>query len=123
MAMTCSICWWEADGPLQSEDEPRSANHNYTLRQARQNFLDHGHMYDLGREISYLKSESDERIALLQFVRRVMTGEAEFSQDILNSLLKAENERIRDRTCAPQLSDLEEETLLRALLSAKPDEP
>lgn len=119
IAMTCSICWWEADGPIDSEDEPRSVNHGYSLRQARANFVDHGHMYDLGREISYLIEESTERTALLDYVRQVQLGQAEFSQSTLIELIRAEDEHMRSAADEARVSDADEEAMLRALMEAR----
>lgn len=118
--MTCSICWWEADGEVQSEDEPRGANHNYTLRRARENFIDHGHMYDLGSEISYLKSESDERRALLEYARSAQSGEVELSQDALNRLIKAADNHMRAEADKARVSDTDEEEMLRVLMEGSP---
>ena len=97
IAMTCSICWWEADGQIDSEDEPRSVNHGYSLRQARANFLDHGHMYDLGREISYLKTQSEERVALLFYIGQVQSGNTKLDQETLEKLIRAEDKNMRNQ--------------------------
>lgn len=116
IAMTCSICWWEAEGPIDSEDEPRSVNHGYTLRQARANFLDHGHMYDLGREIPYLKTQSKERAALLDYVSRIQSGKAKLDQTRLEKLIRAEDEHMRNQADEARLPNDDDEEMLKAMM-------
>ena len=116
IAMTCSICWWEADGPIESEDEPRIVNQGYSLRQARANFLDHGHMYDLGREISYLKAQSKERAALLFYVGQVQSGNTNLDQETLEKLIRAEDEHMRNQADEVRMPNDDDEEMLKALM-------
>lgn len=118
--MTCSICWWEADGPIQSKDEPNSVNHGYTLRGTHENYLDHAHMYDLGREISYLHEPSDERIALLEYVREIQSGDRKFDQNLFVRLIMAEDKHKRIRADIDRQSDAAEDAMLRASLDDRP---
>lgn len=97
--------------PIQSEYETRSVDHGYTLCQGRANFLDHGHMHYLGRETSYLKSESQERIRMLDYMRRDQNCDAEFSQDKLIELIRAENECMRSRAHKARAPDSDEEAM------------
>lgn len=41
-AYICSVCFWEIDTFVQSDDEPSDMNHQLTLKQARANFLKFG---------------------------------------------------------------------------------
>lgn len=76
-------------------------------------------MYDLGREIPYLKKESSERAALLGYVRRVQDGHAEFSQAALIELIRAEDEQMRSEADKARLPEADEEAILRALMDAQ----
>lgn len=120
IAMTCSICWWEADGAIVSDDARSSTNHGYSIRRARENFRRHGHMYDSGREISYLTTPSEARRALMEYVRRVLAGETALSQQALCGLIAAEDDHMRSTTRATSDPDADEEAMLRALMTAAP---
>lgn len=116
---TCSICWWEVVGiPPENENEKCGGpNHGYSLRQARENFIQHGHMYDAGKSIRYLQDESDTRKDMMHYVRAVLAGRTELDQTQLFKLVRAEEETIRtpsepyDQTAAD-----EEERLLKVIM-------
>ena len=54
-------------------DASGGPNHGYSLADARNNFIDHGDMYELrdDRRISVVATPSRHRLAILQFVMNV----------------------------------------------------
>lgn len=84
----CAICWCEDDG----QDDPYAdevwggPNYEYSLTHARQNFLDHGHMYDTGNGIEVVEKPSQRRLDLMRFVEAVGNG-ATPDQERLNRLI------------------------------------
>lgn len=115
---TCSICWWEVIGiPLEDEDEICGGpNHGYSLRQARENFIRHGHMYDAGKPIRYLQDESDTRKDMMHYVRAVLAGRTELDQTQFLKLVRAEEETIRTPSKPYDRTDADEEERLFKVL-------
>lgn len=72
----CTICWWEDDG--QDDDRANEVwggpNGPYSLSKARENFEDHGHMYDVGQGIEVVEKPKQGRIDLLRYVFAVKDG-------------------------------------------------
>ncbi|MBL1435295.1 MAG: hypothetical protein COB08_003750 [Rhodobacteraceae bacterium] len=89
----CLICWWEDDG----QDDHNSClvlwgpNQGYSLDAARENFGNHKHMYDLGKEIDYLKESDRWRDDLMRIVRPAMEGESPFDIRAFKLWLSAYN--------------------------------
>jgi hypothetical protein len=79
----CVICWWEDDGQDDhgSNLDKGGPNHGSSLDHARKNFLDHGHMYDLGNEIYCLKKPDKWRDALMEIVRPALESGVAFDVD------------------------------------------
>lgn len=69
----CPICWWEDDGQNdQDADIVRGGpNSHYSLADARRNFADHHHMYDLGDEIPAVEQPSPARLELLNYLHSI----------------------------------------------------
>ena len=116
IAATCSICWWEADGLDLFDDEVRgSPNVGYSLRQAQQNFQQHGHMYDAGEATKYLAEGSEGRDRLMAYVSSVQRGKTNLDQATLDRLITEECAYWPWQGQALDLQD--EETMLRILLA------
>lgn len=115
----CDICWWEVDCEEGVPDDRVSGgpNRGYSLRMARRNFEDHGHMYDLGKEIRHLKETSESRARLMAYVDGVRRGEVELEQATLDRLIRDEQDSWRQVEAAydPEAAAAEE-ALLRALM-------
>ena len=121
MTAVCSICWWEIGGLELSEDEVCAGpNKGYSLRRARANFLDHGHMYDAVKPIDYLATESEGRTKLMNYVRAVQRGEEALDPSRLHVLIDQERDSWPWRTSSadPSADGPDEEALLRALMTA-----
>lgn len=69
----CPICWWEDDGQNdQNADKARRGpNSRFSLTDARRNFADHHHMYDLGDEIPAVEQPSAARLELMNYLRSI----------------------------------------------------
>jgi len=85
----CEICWWEDDG----QDDPHAdeiwagPNKDYSLTDARRNFLAHRHMYDAGKGIEVVEYPDANRLAILTYVDKVLNGEVELDSQWLTQLL------------------------------------
>lgn len=88
----CTVCWWEDDGQDDRDAERvlGGPNGKYSLSAARANFRGHGHMYDVGHGIEIVERASNERSALVQYARRVSSGENALDQEALRALINAE---------------------------------
>lgn len=88
----CQICWWEDDGQDDSTADEvwGGPNGDYSLSAARANFASHGHMYDLGKDISILERAAPERIALLTYVRSILAGGQPLDNAKLQKLIDAD---------------------------------
>ena len=90
----CSICWWEDDG--QNDDTANlvtgGPNKGYSLTAARRNFLDHRHMYDLGKGNSAVEYPSPARHALLLYVEQVISGTIQLDTPRLVALIEQGHE-------------------------------
>lgn len=119
----CDICWWQVSGPMsEAEDEISGGpNHGYSLNMARANFRDHGHMYDVGKEIAYLKKAGEARRRLMAYVTAVLSGERKLERNVLDACLAAE--RAYQRADVPQASGTEEDeqAMLKALMADRRD--
>ena len=118
---TCDICWWELlHGAGQDDDTPCTGpNHGYSLNRARANVAAHGHMYDRGREIAYLKSPAPARRALMAEVEAVRDGLRPLDRARLAALLDAErHHQMHARLAEAPFTRDDEEAVLRALLAA-----
>jgi len=74
----CTVCWWEDDGQ-NDENADRvhgGPNGRYSLSEARANFEDHEHMYDLGDGIEVVENPSPQRRNLVQYIREIKGGKA-----------------------------------------------
>ncbi len=88
----CRICWWEDDG----QDDPRAdevwcgPNQGYSLTAARENFRDHGDMYNTDDGIDIVRQPGPERERLIEYVLKVVKGEIDLSEELLATLLNRE---------------------------------
>lgn len=87
----CGVCHWHDDG----QDDPDAdevwggPNYQYSLTAARANFRDHYHKYDLGTGPDHIKNPSPERLALIDYVKVVLSGKMELDPAKLLELEKA----------------------------------
>lgn len=88
----CRICWWEDDGQddHNADEVTGGPNGAYSLSVARENFLDHGDMYFVDDGIEFVRSPSPERKHLIDYVIKVVKQEIDLSEDLLSTLLTAE---------------------------------
>ncbi|MEM9344376.1 MAG: CPCC family cysteine-rich protein [Pseudomonadota bacterium] len=84
----CGVCWWEDDG----QDDPDAAqplggpNGHYSLKEARQNYRHHGHMYAEGEGILAVEKPSKARRDLMAFL--AVQGDQEIDLEAFNQLLE-----------------------------------
>lgn len=95
----CPVCWWEDDG--QSDEDANvvrgGPNGGYSLTGARENYRDHGDMYDRNEGIDTVKHPSPEREALRDYALAVTRGQADLVVSQLDGLIDAEEKaRIAD---------------------------
>jgi len=90
----CLICWWEDDGQdgHNASLSTGGPNHGNSLSHARKNFSDHQHMYDLGKEIGYLKNPDKWRGDLMKIVRPALEGGVAFDVQAFKLWRNAKNE-------------------------------
>ena len=86
------MCWWEDCGQNdQNADEVLGApNHGYSLSAARENFKNHGHMYDLGKGLRVIEQPKPERLALVEFAKLVLETPSVFDPNQFQRLIEAE---------------------------------
>ncbi|MEM9839224.1 MAG: CPCC family cysteine-rich protein [Pseudomonadota bacterium] len=88
----CSVCWWQDDG----QDDPHAdevwggPNEDYSLTQARENFVQHGHMYRAGAGSAWVENPDEERRELLEYVRATALGSVQFDLMVFAALLLRE---------------------------------
>ena len=94
----CSVCWWQDDGQNDHNADRVLGGPNgaYSLSKARENFTLHGHMYDAGKGISVVQKPTDERLALIEFVKRNQPIDARFIYQEFKRLLDASDRSHRD---------------------------
>jgi cysteine-rich CPCC protein len=84
----CDICKWQDDG----QDDGDAAVHyggpndEFTLNEARRNFLSHGNMYANFSGQRHLDRPHVNRTALINYIRRVMDGVEKLDVAHLNQL-------------------------------------
>jgi nucleoside-diphosphate-sugar epimerase len=85
----CRICWWEDDGQADATSDAvvGGPNSRYSLTAARQNFMQHGHMYDLGHGIEVVERSTPARQELLAYVRQTLADKAVVDPQRLYALL------------------------------------
>lgn len=88
----CRICWWEDDGQDDHNADivTGGPNGKYSLTVARTNFLDHGDMYAADDGIEPVREPTPERQRLIEYVMKVVREEIDLSEELLASLLTAE---------------------------------
>ena len=90
----CVVCWWEDDG--QDNDAADKVwggpNGRYSLIAARNNFLNHGHMYDLGQGIEVVEKPSAARMILVHYALGVVKGLQILDGSHLTSLMHKERD-------------------------------
>lgn len=90
----CTICWWEDGGQddCAANEVFGGPNHEYSLIQARHNFLDHGDMYDIGNQISAVANPTPQRVELFVYLAALKPDRNDLDIDLLPRLLRAEYE-------------------------------
>jgi Cysteine-rich CPCC len=94
----CVVCWWEDDGHDDNAADKvwGGPNGSYSLTVAKSNFLDHGHMYDLGQGIEVVENPSAARIVLVDYALGVLRGMKALDCSYLTLLMQRERD---DRQC------------------------
>ncbi|MAK61658.1 MAG: hypothetical protein CMK09_11820 [Ponticaulis sp.] len=84
----CRVCWWEDDGQNDTNADQilGGPNGRYSLTDARNNFRDHGYMYDLEDAIEIVKHPSAERRTLINYCLSVVRGEEKLDKTLFESL-------------------------------------
>lgn len=93
----CVICWWEDDGQTERDaaDVRGGPNSHYSLSQARQNFADHGHMYDEDQGIKVVEQPSSARRELMNYLKSIGSDPTRADPARLGELLSAEDRYVR----------------------------
>lgn len=90
----CIICGWEDGGQddCAANEVFGGPNHEYSLIQARHNFLDHGDMNDIGNQISAVANPIPQRVELFIYLASLQPERNDLDIDLLPRLLRAEYE-------------------------------
>jgi hypothetical protein len=94
----CVVCWWGDDGQNdQDAGEVRGGpNSRYSLTDARKNFADHGHMYDVDQGIQVVERPSAARRELMDYLRSIGFDPKRADATRLGELLSADDRYVRN---------------------------
>lgn len=88
----CPICNWEDDGTTEP-DKVSGPNHT-TLARARENFIDHGDMYELEHRLRSYPSWYNRRKALSNAMMEVLSNSDSVEEFDFDNLLEQYNEEL-----------------------------